>query len=547
MLASAAPLGKVLDNERRFLVPNYQRAFAWTEEEARTLLTDLQHAQEHAPHRRGEPAPYFMGAIVLARSAGDPLEHVVDGHQRLTTLSILLAVLRDLDREEGLALDLHLRARGAEQQSLLAIRPLDTEFFKRAFIAPGATRVLTEDTPTDNDAQANMLGVALAFRQKLELMEPAKRRWFADYVLTRCFVVEVIAPYQDQAFQIFTVMNDRGRPLTDADLMKSELMRALPAHQRNYYAQIWERMEADLGVAAFAQLFSHIRMIHNPKKAKTAVAYEIRDMLNPAADPRRFIEKELEPKGRALKLLIDCNLNLGPKTDEANRLLRGLSRIRNKDWLPPAVLYFASRRPDGAEALRFVQALDRMAYGLFITGADENARLARFGPVIEAIREGAPIDDILEKMALSPHERKQSRQVLSGALFQKERLRLAVLLRIDEHLSDGTAVYDPGVVSVEHILPQNPPPQSPWAESWSASDRKKWTDKLGNLALLSREKNEKARNFDFQRKLREYFTRGGATPFVLTAQLLMESEWTPEAAARRQEQLLKAACEIWDL
>lgn len=551
MHASASPLGKILDGDRRFIIPPYQRAYAWAEEEALTLLSDLRFAQEHAPHRRGDAAPYFMGSIVLVRAAGDPVEHVVDGHQRLTTISILLAVLRDLDAEEGIALDRHIRRRGAgaggEAQGVLAIRPLDTDFFKRSIQQPGATRTLTEDTTTENDAQASILGVALAFRAALEPMDAAARRWLADYVLKHCFVVEVVAPYQDQAFQIYTVMNDRGRLLTDADLMKAELMRALPPDQRSYYAQIWERMEAELGQAAFTQLFGHLRMIHTPRKAKTAVAYEIRETLNPAANPRDFIERELEPKGRALKSLLKANLNLGQKSVEANRLLRALHRIRNKDWLPPAIAYFAARRPDGAEALAFLKALDRMAYVLFIQGVDENKRIARFGPVIELIRDGAAIGRILEKMDLSANEKRQARAVLGGSIFNKERVRLAVLLRVDEHLSENSATYDPKVVSVEHVLPQNPPPHSPWAQSWSPGDRKFWTDKLGNLALLSREKNNDARNYDFQHKIREYFTKGGVTPFVITSQLLMEKEWTPDAAQRRHEKLLQAAYEIWDL
>ena len=155
--------------------------------------------------------------------------------------------------------------------------------------------------------------------------------------------------------------------------------------------------------------------------------------------------------------------------------------------------------------------------------------------------------EILEHMDLSPHEKKLARKVLRGNIFQKERVRLPVLLRIDEHLSETTAAYYQDDVTVEHVHPQNPPPQSPWANSWSAADRRQWTDKLGNLALLSRVKNNDAKNYDYQRKIREYFTRGGVTPFVITSQLLLEPEWTPSAVARRQDKLVNAACAIWDL
>ncbi|MEM9726492.1 MAG: HNH endonuclease family protein, partial [Pseudomonadota bacterium] len=520
-------------------------------------------------HRRGEAVPYFLGCCVFVKSAGDPQEHIVDGHQRLTTLTILLALLRDLDAEEGAALDRHIRAaperaaprlapRGARGdpaarfRGVLRVRPLDTVFFERAVQTRGATLDLSPDTPVENDAQARILAVTLAFREAMTAMEPVARRRLAEYILRSCYLVEVTAPYQDQAFQIFSVMNGRGKDLTDADLLKADLMAVLPPDQRHFYAQIWEGLEASLGQAAFLQLFGHIRMIHTPKKAKSTVAFELRETLNPAASPKAFIERELEPKGRAFAALSGATLNAGAKSAACNRLLRALHRIRNKDWLPPAIAYFADRRPAGDDALAFLTALDRAAYALFITGADENTRIARFRPVIEALRDDRSAAELtpllLERLALTPNEKKQARQVLGGPIFQKERIRTAVLLRIDEHLADEGASYDINSLSVEHILPQNPPPQSPWLESWpNAADRTKWTHRLGNLALLSRERNQEARNLDFQRKLQEYFTKDRITPCVITAQLLIEPEWTPAAAAKRQEKLFSAACEIWDL
>lgn len=552
LTARERAMADVLDGSRRFQVPPYQRPYAWGEEEALELLADLRTAIDQTARLKDAAPPYFLGSIVLVKSTGERAEQIVDGHQRLTTATILLAVLRDLDVEAGPALDMHIRAparfASGHAQKLLVVRPLDAEFFHRAVQQPGATVALEPDTPVENDAQANMLAVALAYRSALASDGDGARRWLAEYLLRRCYVVEVSAPYQEQAFQIFTVLNKRGKDLSDADILKGDVIAAVAPHLRNHYAMVWERLEAELGVAAFEQLFGHLRMIHTQKRARGAIAFEVREILRPAAAPERFIDQELGPKGRVLRALSAADLRAGAQTVDANRLLTALGRVRNKDWLPPAIVFFADRKPNGEASLAFLKALDRLAYALLLQGADEPQRIARYAPAIKAAREGAPVEELCARLALSPHEKETARSVLNGAIYQKERARLPVLLRIDEHLSERVARYAAGRVSVEHVMPQNPPPQSEWVQLWpDAKLRKRWTDRLGNLTLLSREKNNDARNDDFETKKRAYFTKNGVTPFVLATQLLLETEWTPEVVKRRHEQMLRAACEIWDL
>lgn len=103
-------------------------------------------------------------------------------------------------------------------------------------------------------------------------------------------------------------------------------------------------------------------------------------------------------------------------------------------------------------------------------------------------------------------------------------------------------------MTVEHILPQNPHEKSPWLEHWPDSKlRRQWTDRLGNLTLLSEDKNVAAANFPFEKKKREYFAKGGVTRFVLTSQILLEPEWTAEVVARRHKMMFDTACRLWDL
>ena len=78
--------------------------------------------------------------------------------------------------------------------------------------------------------------------------------------------------------------------------------------------------------------------------------------------------------------------------------------------------------------------------------------------------------------------------------------------------------------------------------------RQKYVNRLGNLVLLSRGKNMKAENFDFDLKKRKYFsTDGGISPFVLTTQVLRYREWTPVVIEQRQNQLMAALKQLWRL
>jgi len=124
-----------------------------------------------------------------------------------------------------------------------------------------------------------------------------------------------------------------------------------------------------------------------------------------------------------------------------------------------------------------------------------------------------------------------------------------VLLRLDSVLSEETAFYDYSIISVEHVLPQNPPNNSVWTKWFPSTEiREQYTHRLGNIVLLSRRKNSQARNYDFKQKKKKYFkSRDGISHFALTTQVLSEEEWTPDIIKSRQKKLIGNLTEIWHL
>ena len=101
-------------------------------------------------------------------------------------------------------------------------------------------------------------------------------------------------------------------------------------------------------------------------------------------------------------------------------------------------------------------------------------------------------------------------------------------------------------ITIEHILPQNPKPGSDWLDWFSPEDKEKCLHRLGNLALLSRQKNAKAGNYDFQSKKEKYFNNPVST-FALTVQVLKEKEWTPAIVEAKQRYLLEELKRVWQL
>ncbi|MCI0558574.1 MAG: HNH endonuclease family protein, partial [Nitrososphaera sp.] len=120
---------------------------------------------------------------------------------------------------------------------------------------------------------------------------------------------------------------------------------------------------------------------------------------------------------------------------------------------------------------------------------------------------------------------------------------------LDAELSEGEASYKFSTITVEHVLPQNPTPNSIWMKWFlNLEERERNVHRLGNLVLLSRKKNSQAQNYDFEIKKQKYFsTKKGISPFALTTQVLQQKEWTPEVIEQRQKKLIDVLKKIWRL
>ena len=149
-------------------------------------------------------------------------------------------------------------------------------------------------------------------------------------------------------------------------------------------------------------------------------------------------------------------------------------------------------------------------------------------------------------MQRSTKEKRASLDRLGGDMYNNGS-RLFVLRRLDAESSETNTTPDLKIITVEHVLPQNPDTGSKWLKWYpDDEDRMTWVHRLGNLALLSRRKNAQAQNFEFDRKKTLYFN-SPLTPFALTIQIIKQTSWTKDVLEKRQKEALATLKSLWRL
>ena len=548
-------LVSIFGDNYRFEIPDYQRPYAWTTEQTGELLDDLLHAMGHVENV-SEAAPYFLGSIVIIKNGSDPLAQIVDGQQRITTLTILFCVLRELAASEKDRIDWHSYVCDPGRESAdipehfrLAVRERDRQFFQDNIQQVGRLFNLIEHPPANlSDSQRRMLENAKDLSNSLKRYDEIRRKTLVKFLVQRCYLVVVATSDQNSAYRIFSVLNDRGLDLSPTDILKADIIGSMERGVRSRYTRTWENIEESLGRDRFRDLFAHIYMIFMTSRPRGTLQQEFQDHVLKAVDRVDFIDNVLEPYADAYQTVTDASYQSTGDSESVNQYLYYLNWIDNFDWIPPAMAFYKRNHRDPDLFLRFVQDLERLAYKMFIMRANINQRARRYRPILHAIRRKEDIFTPSSPLQLSPDEQADLLSELDGPVYTRPRMPKTLLLRLDSLLADVGAKYNHPTITIEHVLPQNPRRNSQWLIDFpDEEERMEWTHRLANLVLLSHSKNWQALNYDFDRKKTEYFQRGSVAPFALTARVLAESEWTPKMLERRQRELIDAFKKEWRL
>ncbi len=551
-------VGQLLAHPHVIEAPAYQRPFAWNEREARQLLADVMEALAEGEVRGS--GDYFLGTMLFIDRDGAPSRlpwprqrpprvlEVVDGFQRLTTLTILLCVLRDLDGDLDGPIDERLRpaiqtGQGGSARPRLSLRAPEEEFFRAHVREPGATR----RNPTReglSPPEQRILDVRDDLIATLKERNAGERARLVDYLLDRCCMVMVATTDIDRAHRTFTVLNTAGKPLARNDILKALLLGRVPSAAAPRCLEIWKEAEARLA-ADFESLFSHIRSMYG--RLGGQVITGVTEIAHANGGAHVFIERILGPAAGILDDIRKARHAGTPHSARIAEHLRYLAWHSFSDWIPPAMLWWLSRGEDAKSLERFLARLDRLAVGMRILGIGGSKRTRRFGAVVAAIREGGDLDGPDSPLEFSRHDLRAIQHNLRDLHVRNASAAKHILLRLsDVRAAKPQSLSLPSDMTVEHVLPRTLRPNCEWRETFpDPEERELCTESLGNLVLVTKAQNDKAGNHDFARKLQVYFNTRGAPIPAINEDLRGRAQWKPADIRTREASMLQLIDELW--
>lgn len=549
-----------------FQVPRFQRSYVWQADQVKDFASDLWDGF-------GGPKTWFVGTIIVSK--GDkigrlgPALDVIDGQQRLTTLFIWLAALRDECRERGID-DLadfidatYLRDKSpmapAGGQSRLTIGEGEINSFFQALAINGKpTRPPLHGSEERIQAAFDMFRATIA----AHLDHPSTTNvhdvvadlleWLKDSL--HAFVA--VAPDLAAASKVFDLMNSRGRPLEASDLLKSYLFYVTDGAAASEWAtvaQMFDPLAADAD--AVPEIDTFIRHQWFSRHAIPATKQQRGAPSKRATQD--LIRGEATGKTSAMKYLgelrsdAEVYVQLARPTQHywekksgrgVFEALQDLNIIKVEVFRP--LILAVVRRFPPAEQILFLRSLLSWAFRKKVvtfklgSGEDEEMYFAAGHQV--SIGAAKTTKDILTLLDIPDDTRfKQSFRGLNIAARQA-RFVLGRLEDVIEGSDERSTSWDR--MTLEHILPESPTRLGDWP-TFTPEQHRSLRRNIGNVTLLRKLPNERAGNGPFTTKTKAY----AASVLEITTNIATYIDWTPAAVEKRAEWLADYAVKTWPL
>lgn len=541
--AQESTLADLLCNGTEMAMPPYQRSYSWETAEAEALLSDLRDASENGEN-------HFIGAIVLVKEASGRLL-IVDGQQRLTTLTILLSVLRDMETDQARKDAIHALIADDEGPEgpiwRISLNHIDGPFLREAIQKRGAS-LETDVEPNDSESQRRMKRNLENFIKSVRNMSPEAQRELAETIRNRVVLVKVTVEDWDGGYNVFRVLNTRGKAPNSHDIIKTDLLENahLSQQEADAFSREWSEHESRLGGSGFDDLLNQISTLYARKTRKGASEFRKAVINRSSGGTREFLAKELPAYVDAYVTISTGEGDFGKMTPEVTQSLNHLRLIDHQLWRAPALKFLVTYDGKPETAHKFFRALERFAYGAMMAITEQRSRQRRYQKIADSVDNQRALLSDSGPLALSREERREIRSRLRsrfGAFAQ----RRAIALRMNAEIQGGVPLGPDDGATVEHVLPKNLPEGSPWHSSWpNPSVHRDLVDSIGNFALLTQATNQKADNLSFDEKRALYFAEG-APEFALSQDIEGQVTWTPETVRGRTEQLASIMEAAWQL
>jgi hypothetical protein len=551
---SSCSVGDLFADGKIYVMPEFQRPYSWSDDRAFQLFDDLEGACVDTDGKNKKRSiEAFLGAIILVDQGQNMPLQVVDGQQRLVTLTTILAVLRDrmpsgefresLQRRIERTADI---AAGRQKSPRIQLRDGDHEEFSRYVVTDGGTKNAPREGSTK--AVTRILDVVARLHIDFPRVHVNFIETLATFILNKCSVVVITAQTLDDAYKLFKSVNNPGEPLSDIAFARAELLGPLVNDPKECarISTAWDELEERVGedifrsyvqtVASIAapdikgELYEVVRGISRDKLLANAFYSNLRDFVT------------------AYSGIENAAIDIGPDSRDINRHVACLLASEIEEWRGPALCWLM-QGPSPQETLRFFRHLDGLCLGLNIL-RNRSSRVItdRFREITKAVESRAVLQHSSSPLFLKPEERRKIVERLTKPIKSGNYLK-PLLLRLNaEATPKEYALQFPQQVEIEHILPQKPRPTGEWTRLFpDPQEREQLTYLIGNMTLLTSKRNKEIANADFATKKDKVLSLDGNNSLAINSNVIGYKEWDREAILRRHEDLVRKAAEVMSL
>ena len=497
-----------------FIIPEYQRPYAWTSEQVETLFEDI---WEFATTIGGldRNGSYFLGSIVSFENENGEQE-IIDGQQRITSLFLLLrAIYTKLIKGDDAQTD-------AAQNFIRQIEPAIWRTDNRTGKVDYNNILLTSRVVDNegNEILRNILkdGIAnpnandnysknyLLFQKLYDehcTKSPLKVYDFIYALLNQAILLPICADSQDTALTIFSTLNNRGLPLSDADIFKAKIYNNLKDDEKEEFISQWKALEKEATEAqeSIQQLFYYYMFYLRAKENDvSSTTPGVRKYYSANKSERLFESDLMDGLKTVLNLwkVINTNQDI-PEEDWDNdakirKALDTLTSDPNEYWKYPVIIYYLSHRNREKFNTEFLLFLNKLIEELM-------TRFLLF-PTINAVK--GDIMKLDAKIINDPHPGFDFREIDKSLLESRIRIphRNIVRMLLKCYAYNHQEQLLPDNWQIEHILPQK------WQESFfpdvDAKEVYEMIEHIGNKTPFERKLNIIASNGYFKKKQQEY-------------------------------------------
>lgn len=502
--------------EHPFVIPEYQRPYAWGDDEINTLFDDIWEFSIERTKPDG-PKTYFLGSIVSFENEKGEKE-IIDGQQRITSLFLLLrAVYSKLEQEENKtdevlnfitkinpALWLEDELTGKVDKSKILLRSdVATDHgneILRSILEKGETQKGAKDNYSRNYNKFIELYEQKAVDNGLHMFQ------FINALLNYAILLPITADNQDTALTIFSTLNNRGLPLSDADIFKSIIYKQLDAQGKTDFAKKWKELEADAAryEESIQSLFYYQMFVMRAQEGDENSTIPGARKYFMAKGKCRLNVKVLDELEESLKLwkVVKGHEELPGENWSKNfniiKILDCLSSYTNEFWKYPVLIFYKTHK----NHLRFEEIFEKFLGKLC---AMLMSRYLEY-PSVSAVKVDVIKLNVQITRSITPNFTAGFKAEIDSTqpnpfFINPHRSLVRMLLKVIAYSNPNQRALLPDKWEIEHIFPQK------WDSSFfniSEDEANTKLEQLGNKLPLEKPMNIRASNNYFARKKEQY-------------------------------------------